>query len=125
MNYAHYLSLFQGIYYLLTGLWPLFSIRTFQRVTGPKIDLWLVKTVGVLVAVIAAVLVLAGFRPAVSLEMLVLGGGSAAALAGIDIYYSSKGTISPIYLVDAVVEITLVAAWAYSASLGAFAWTSA
>jgi hypothetical protein len=35
----------------MTGLWPLVSIGTFQQVTGPKTDLWLVKTVGVLIAV--------------------------------------------------------------------------
>jgi hypothetical protein len=40
----------QGVYYLLTGVWPLPSIGSFQRVTGPKTDLWLVRTVGVLVA---------------------------------------------------------------------------
>jgi len=33
-----YLCLIQGVYYLLTGLWPLVSIETFQMVTGPKTD---------------------------------------------------------------------------------------
>lgn len=42
----------QGIYFLLTGLWPLVSIESFQWVTGPKTDLWLVYCVGCLVAVI-------------------------------------------------------------------------
>ena len=38
--------------YLATGLWPLFNIESFQQVTGPKTDLWLVRTVGVLVDLI-------------------------------------------------------------------------
>ncbi len=56
------LALLQGVFYVLTGIWPLLSIRTFERVTGPKVDRWLVKTVGVLVTVIGGVLLLAGSR---------------------------------------------------------------
>jgi hypothetical protein len=26
----------QGTYYLITGIWPLLSVRTFMLVTGPK-----------------------------------------------------------------------------------------
>lgn len=50
----------QGLYFLVTGIWPLVHIKSFQWVTGPKVDLWLVKTVGVLIAVMGAVLTLAG-----------------------------------------------------------------
>ena len=42
-------GLAQAIYYIATGVWSLVGIRSFQAVTGPKIDTWLVKTVGVLV----------------------------------------------------------------------------
>ena len=28
----------QGLYYLMTGVWPLVSIETFQTVTGRKTD---------------------------------------------------------------------------------------
>jgi hypothetical protein len=28
----------QGVYYLVTALWPFFSLRTFIAVTGPKTD---------------------------------------------------------------------------------------
>lgn len=50
-------ALAQGVYYIVTCLWSLLSIDTFQRATGPKTDLWLVKTVGALVGVIGAVLI--------------------------------------------------------------------
>lgn len=108
-----YLALLQGIYYLITGLWALASIRTFMKVTGPKIDIWLVKTVGVLVGVIGAVLILAGMREAVTVELAALAAGSAAGLSGIDVYYVSKSVISRIYLLDAVAEGILVAGWLY------------
>jgi hypothetical protein len=39
----------QAIYYLLTALWGLFHIESFMAVTGPKTDVWLVKTVSVLI----------------------------------------------------------------------------
>ena len=105
------LSVIQGVYFLLTGLWALVSIDTFQKVTGPKTDLWLVKTVGVLVAVIGSVLLLAAWSGDVSGSTVVLAVGSAGALAAVDINYSLKGAISKIYLLDAVAEIVLVMLW--------------
>lgn len=103
----------QGLYYVVTGVWPLVSMRTFVAVTGPKVDGWLVKTVGVLVTVIGAVLVVAGRgRRAVPAEPALLATGSAAGLAGIDTVYALRGRISKIYLLDAAVEVALLAAWA-------------
>jgi hypothetical protein len=46
----------QAIYYLFTGIWPLVHLASFEAVTGPKTDDWLVQTVGVLAAVIGAAL---------------------------------------------------------------------
>ena len=101
----------QGLYYLATGVWPLVSMRTFEAVTGPKTDKWLVKTVGVLVAVIGGVLLLGGRRRRVEPETALLAAGSAAGLAVIDTVYPLRGRISKIYLLDAVVEVVLVGAW--------------
>jgi energy-converting hydrogenase Eha subunit E len=101
----------QGIYFVVTGLWPLVSMRTFELVTGPKTDDWLVKTVGVLVVAIGASLVVCARRNAVSTEAAVLGLGSAASLAAIDILYTLDGTIRPVYLADAALEILFAATW--------------
>jgi hypothetical protein len=38
----------QGVYFFVTDIWPIISIDTFQRVTGPKTELCLVKTVGII-----------------------------------------------------------------------------
>jgi hypothetical protein len=104
-------ALMQGIYYLVTGLWPLVSIGTFQRVTGPKTDLWLVNTVGVLIAVIGAALLLAGMRGDVTRSVIFLAVASAAGLAGVDVIYVSKQVIARIYLLDALVELALLVWW--------------
>jgi hypothetical protein len=101
----------QGVFYVATGIWPLLSMRSFERVTGPKVDDWLVKTVGLMIAVTGAALSLGGLRDRVGTELLVLGAGGAAALAAVDVVYVRKGTISPIYLADAAVEVPLAAAW--------------
>jgi len=45
---------------MVIGIWSLVSIGSFQKVTGPKTDVWLVKTVGVLVIGVGAALGLAG-----------------------------------------------------------------
>src|SRR2546421_737901 len=47
-----WIALIQSAYFLLTGLWPIFHIRSFMRITGPKNDLWLVRTVRLLLTVI-------------------------------------------------------------------------
>lgn len=106
------LALFHGGFYLLAGLWPIIDIDSFQLVTGPKTDLWLVRTVGVLVAVIGAVLLSAGRRRRITDEIVLLALGAALGLAAIDVIYSLSGRISPIYLADAAVELGLAALWA-------------
>ncbi len=101
----------QGLYYLATGLWPLLSLQTFMRVTGPKTDGWLVRTVGLLVGVSGLALLLAAWSHRVTPEMILLGIGQAVALATIDVVYAVRGRISKIYLLDAVAEAVLVAGW--------------
>jgi hypothetical protein len=103
------LARLQGLYFVATGVWPLVSIRTFEAVTGPKVDRWLVKTVGLLIAVIGGSLTLSGRRPTRSEAVLAV--GSAAGLGSVDAVYAAQGRISKVYLLDAVVEAVLVALW--------------
>jgi hypothetical protein len=105
----------QGLYFFLTGIWPLLSIGTFQRVTGRKTDLWLVKAVGILVAVIGLAILSAAFRAQVSFEIALLAIGSALGLAAIDVVYVARRVILPIYLLDALLEGALLLLWAVTA----------
>jgi hypothetical protein len=102
----------QALYFVVTGIWPCLEIRSFQKISGPKTDLWLVKTVGVLVAVIGGVIGMAGIRRRITPEIAGLAIGSSAGLAAIDIFYSGRGRISRIYLLDALVEVLFIVAWA-------------
>jgi hypothetical protein len=100
----------QGAYYVASGIWPLLSMRTFEAVTGPKRDDWLVRTVGVLAAVIGAVL-LAADRDDPPREVRLLGAASAAAFAAVDVVGVASRTISPIYLGDAALETGFLLGW--------------
>src|SRR5439155_14802188 len=77
---ARRLVLGQGAYYAATGLWPLLHMRSFEAVTGPKREDWLVKTVGVLVTAIAGTLLVAGRRRRVPSEVALLAVSSAVGL---------------------------------------------
>lgn len=104
-------ALGQGLLYVITGFWPVVSIDTFQFVTGPKRDLWLVKTVGSLLSVIGAVLALAGWRGRVTPEVRALGVGSALTLATVDVVYYRRGILRFVYLLDAVFELCITGCW--------------
>ncbi len=114
-RYARLLAWVQGAYYAATGLWPLLSIGTFQAVTGPKHDLWLVRTVGALVLVIGGVLLVAAQRRAVTPEVALLGSSSALAFSIVDVVFVSTRDVGAVYLLDAIPEIALVLAWGLAA----------
>ena len=100
----------QSAYYGVTGIWPLLHLPSFELVTGPKIDDWLVHMVGLLAAAIGLVLGSATVRNRVrSPEVLLLAVTTAAAFAAIDLWYGLTGRISPVYLADAGVQICLIA----------------
>ena len=117
--YLQWLFWFQGIYYGMTGIWPLVHVESFQWVTGRKTDHlvtgreadhWLVMTVGVLVVAIALSLLTAAWRRSRSAEVSVLAISAAVGLATIDVIYVMRAVLLPIYLVDAAIEIFLTIA---------------
>lgn len=110
----------QGLYFLVTGVWPLVSIESFQAVTGRKTDHlvtgresdhWLVMTVGVLVTAIAFTLLMGAYRRQRPIELAVLGFSAAVGLIAIDLIYVDRSVIAPIYLVDAGIEAAIAIGW--------------
>ena len=108
------MSLIQGLYYVASGLWPLVSMDTFVAVSGPKTDLWLVRTVALLIICIGAAVLLAAKANRVTAPIVFLALSAASSLAWTDTYYSLRGVIWPIYLLDAFAEAILLAGWAAS-----------
>jgi hypothetical protein len=106
----------QGVFYVGTGLWPILHLRSFEAVTGPKLEGWLVKTVGALITVMGGTLLMAGLRRRVTPELRLLGVGGAAAFTAVDVLYTAKRRISPVYLLDAAAEAVLIAGWALASA---------
>jgi hypothetical protein len=109
----------QGTFFVVTGLWPIVHMRSFEAVTGPKQERWLVKTMGGLIAVIGGALLAGTLDRRTSTAVHTLGAASCAALAASDIIYAGKRRISPIYLLDAAVEVGFAVMWARARRAGA------
>lgn len=113
MKFYKLLLIIHASYILITGAWPLLHIQSFIIVTGPKTDLWLVKTVGALLLPVAFCLLSYISVKSVKWQAVILGGGTAVAFICIDLHYSLRDVISEIYLADAVIEFVFLCAWIY------------
>jgi hypothetical protein len=97
----------QGLFYVLTGLWPLLHLRSFLAVTGPKTDLWLIKTVGALIAAVGWFYCLSAMT-GVTQPVIILAIAFPLILLIVDIRYVWTKTIPPVYLIDAGIELIFV-----------------
>jgi hypothetical protein len=100
----------QGAYYVGTGVWAVVHRRSFEAISGPKTDYWLVRTVGLLAAAIGSALLVASRDDRPSPEAVALAAGAGASFAAVDVLYVVRRRISPVYLGDAAVHLAL--AWA-------------
>jgi|SRR5690606_34345133 len=91
------LSLIQGYYYILTGIWPILHLKSFMFVTGHKYDTWLVQMVGLLSVSIGMALVTRPFG--------ILAFCTALSFTLIDMHYTVNGTISKVYQIDAIIQL--------------------
>ena len=101
----------EGWFYAVSGLWSVINIRSFEWITGPKVDRWLVKTVGLLLTVIGGVQIAAAKKQEVPQELAILGVGAPLALFLIDVTYVAKRRISKVYLLDAMAQLGLIGLW--------------
>jgi hypothetical protein len=100
----------------LGGIWSVVHRRSFEGVTGRKVDYWLVRTVGLLLTAIAVVLWRTADRDRVTSDVRLLGATTAAALLAVDVRYVAKRRIRRIYLLDALAQAGILAGWARSAT---------
>lgn len=104
---------FQSAVYIATGIWPILDIHSFIMVTGPKIDIWLVKTVGLLITATGVVMLTALRRHEFNYSVILLAFLNALFLTAIDVYYALTDVISDIYLFDAAMETALWLFWGF------------
>jgi len=81
------------------------NVDSFIVVTGPKTDIWLVKTVAALLVAVSITLMASTYTLRVSREICILAIFTSLNLVIIDMYYSLSGTISDIYLMDVAPEV--------------------
>ena len=104
----------QGSYTLITALWAIVDIDSFMKVTGPKTDIWLVKTVSVVLAAIGITLLAhASAKEVNKLPAAILGMTTSLGLSIIDFYYSGNEVISMVYAIDGAVEVLFFVVWIY------------
>lgn len=86
-------------------------IESFMWVTGPKTDIWLVKTVSVMILAAGLCIFLAGLNRRITPEIVLLSFSCAFGLSIIDIHYSFNDVISKVYLLDAIPELAIAILW--------------
>jgi hypothetical protein len=101
----------QGAFNVVNGLWPLLHLRSFEAVFGRKTDHWLVRTVAGLLLVVGVTQLGAGADAASIRTARRIGVGTSLVLGSIDVIYAPRRRISRLYLLDALAEGTLIAAW--------------
>jgi len=102
------LAIAQGVYYAVTGAWPLVSMRTFEAVTGPKRDRWLVRVVGVLAIAFGGLVAREATRTRPDPTP---GAAGAAAFGAASLWYWSRGRLNHAYALDGLVEAATLGAW--------------
>ncbi|WP_284978146.1 hypothetical protein [Arthrobacter sp. fls2-241-R2A-200] len=105
------LARLQGSFNVVNGLWPLVHMRSFEAIFGPKKDKWLVRTVAGLMVTNGAAQARSGSSEHGQAQARMIGIGTAATLAAVDLIYAPPRRISRMYLVDAVTELGWIYLW--------------
>jgi hypothetical protein len=105
------LLLVQGIFILVTSLWALLHIESFMWVTGPKTDIWLVKTVAVMGICVSVTLLISCSYKEAAKSVVWLALSVPLGFAALDTYYYLKKTIIWVYLIDASLQVIFLIAY--------------
>lgn len=89
---------------------PFVSRRAFEAVTGPKLEWWLVESVGAVVTAVGVALLSGARSGRITPELRGLAAGCAAGLGAIDTVYVARRRIAPTYLLDAAAQLAVLAA---------------
>jgi hypothetical protein len=100
-----------AIYFVIGGLWAIVGRRSFEAITGPKVDYWLVRTVGGLLAATGGAIGLAGASQRITPEIRWLAVATSAVLTLVDIIGTATGRVRRVYLLDAVANLVLIGGW--------------
>jgi hypothetical protein len=102
---------FQSLYYLFTGLWPLLHMLSFSAESGPKADTWLLRAEGMLILCIIAAFVIDLYTRKYTTSIVFLAISSSIGFLYIDLWHSMYHNMGGIYLTDAVAHMILMTIW--------------
>jgi hypothetical protein len=107
------LEILQGVYYVVSGLWPVVHASSYQHYTGGHdlTDLWLLRTLGAVLAVVGLSLLWAVRRRSVAPEAVIMAGGVAAVLAIMDMANIAVKAYPPIYCIDCLIQVGFLFGW--------------
>ncbi|WP_312508470.1 hypothetical protein [Chryseobacterium culicis] len=113
MKKKHFVPIVQGLYFIITGIWPIVHIESFMQITGYKTDIWLVKTVGLLILPYSILCFYTVINTKRNAAIAIVNIMCCLGLAWIDLYYYLKDTISWVYLIDCALEMIFSAYWLF------------
>ena len=100
----------QGLYYILTGLWPLAHFSSFSRAVALPVNPYQAQVFGAILVVLGAHFIETGRRDAPGSSTTLLGIAIAGAIAVVDMVWLPRlGTVSALWI-DLVVEVAIAAA---------------
>jgi Na+/melibiose symporter-like transporter len=103
--------LVQGVYYVILGLWPWLHPESYLWAAGSDLDIGLLQTLGLTLAVIGVSLAVAAARREESWAIHCLALGSIAALLFSNILFLFRDRFAVLYVLDAVLQVILGALW--------------
>ncbi|SFN41891.1 hypothetical protein SAMN05421594_2707 [Chryseobacterium oleae] len=103
----------QLLYYFLTALWPLIHIESFLTVTGKKTDIWLVKTVGIILLPYCLLLIYLTFSSKKNFVMVLTLMLGCLGLLFVDLYYYFRNIIKWVYLIDGFFQLLFFTYWTF------------
>jgi hypothetical protein len=98
----------QGAYYVVTGLWPVLHLRSFEAVTGKKRNGWLIRALGGAIAAVGAALLASDSAAPRRARRLGLGAAVALGVTGMFLVVTRRGSRA---YVEATIEAGFAAAW--------------
>ena len=115
---TRFLLLLHGLYLLFGGVWPLVHLKSFEAVTGPKLDEFLVRTVALLLILVGSIL-LGQRRTAVERSAVQLAMGTSFILGTVALVSAAGGWVWKVYFIDGTIHLLFVLAWAFLLLRGA------
>lgn len=98
-------------FFLIGGLWPLVDMQSFESVTGPRSDHWLVRSLAGMLIIVGAALIWSVQRGHIDHSMRGVAAGSSGMLALVALISGMNGPVDPVSVIGASLHGVLALCW--------------